>query len=701
MSHLAPVVFVDEEKCVNCHACITACPVKFCIDGSGDTVTINHDLCIGCGSCIDACTHDARSIVDDIDAFERDLASGVPMVAVVAPAVAAHVPGNYLRLNAYLESRGISACFDVSFGAELTVKSYLEHIKSDRPPMVIAQPCPAIVSYIEIYRPELLPYLAPADSPMMHTIKMIAEYFPEFAGHSVVVISPCIAKRREFDDTGARVYNVTFATLIARMKQSGIDLARFPESEFRNPCPERAVLFSSPGGLRETVVRERPEYADGIRKIEGPHTIYRYLDQLPSMVSKKMQPLLVDCLNCELGCNGGTGTLQRGKSPDEIEYHVRKRRDEMQKRLRPKKADAATYSRQVNRSLDRYWKPGLYGRTYHDRSSHDTVEQPTGSELKEIYQRMHKYGDDDLYNCSACGYGSCEMMATAIHNGLNKPENCHYFKQETIEREQEQSANIAEVMHRHIANATELIAEIDAAVASLEQRSHDQQASLEESSAAIEEMVASITSAAKITSERKSSVDALISAATKGQDDLGSTIGRIETITGSVKGVGKLIDVIDDVAANTNLLAINAAIEAAHAGETCRGFSVVADEIRRLAEETAKNASDISASLATMIRDMADVGQRSKLTGKTVDSIIADVRNLAESLSLLTNTMAELSVGSNEITDALAQLNSLSSELRDSYRSIGESVRSMHDVMRSIGEVSKNGDATAKAAKSR
>ena len=54
--------------------------------------------------------------------------------------------------------------FDVSFGAELTVKSYLEYIRARHPEMVISQPCPAIVTFVEIYMPELLPYLAPADS---------------------------------------------------------------------------------------------------------------------------------------------------------------------------------------------------------------------------------------------------------------------------------------------------------------------------------------------------------------------------------------------------------------------------------------------------------------------------------------------------------------------------------------------------------
>ena len=309
MTHtLSPVIHVDEEKCVNCHKCISVCPVKICIDGSGEKVTINHNLCIGCGQCIPACTHKARAGLDDSEAFWKALKHKEKLVVIVAPALAAHYPQTLLRLNGYLEHLGVSACFDVSFGAELTVKSYLEHIKENNPPTVISQPCPAVVTYIQIYQPELLPYLAPADSPMVHTIKMIKEFFPEFRSHKVAVLSPCIAKRREFDETGLGDFNVTIENLNLKLKKEGVLLENFPEVDFRNPPAERAVLFSTPGGLKATVEREIKEGSVSIKKIEGHTSVYPYLKDLPSMLLQKANPLLVDCLNCEKGCNGGTGT---------------------------------------------------------------------------------------------------------------------------------------------------------------------------------------------------------------------------------------------------------------------------------------------------------------------------------------------------------------------------------------------------------
>ncbi len=274
------VIQVDEQKCVNCHKCITACPVKFCNDGSGDHVNINADLCIACGSCITACTHEARTIIDDFQEAIAFLADGGPAVAIVAPSAASCFGNQFLRVNGFLQSLGVKAFFDVSFGAELTVKSYIDHIESNHPACVIAQPCPAIVTYIETYRPELLEYLAPTDSPMLHTIKMIRTFYPEYHDHAIVVVSPCLAKAREFQETGVDAFNLTVTSIQRHLSAIDRPIESFPEVEFTGYSAERAAGFSSPGGLLNTVKREYPDADTFTRKIEGPHHVYRYLDGL-------------------------------------------------------------------------------------------------------------------------------------------------------------------------------------------------------------------------------------------------------------------------------------------------------------------------------------------------------------------------------------------------------------------------------------
>ncbi|HPS02215.1 MAG TPA: [Fe-Fe] hydrogenase large subunit C-terminal domain-containing protein, partial [Candidatus Sumerlaeota bacterium] len=426
---LPQVVSVDAQKCVNCHACIAKCPVKHCNDASGDYVSVNHDMCIGCGACIRACRHEARQIVDDLDAFLKDLERGTPIVAFAAPAVAAAFPGQYLQLNSFLKQAGVSAVFDVSFGAELTVITYLEYLKKAKPACVIAQPCPALVSYMEIYQPELLRYLAPANSPMVHAMKMVQAFYPQYRNHRFMVLSPCIAKKREFVAVGIGDYNVTFTSLQKYLESRHISLSAYEAEDYDNPPAERAVLFSTPGGLLRTAERWSPEVRSVTRKIEGPGTIYEYLKGLPQQIERGNAPLVVDCLNCEAGCNGGSGTRNIHKSLDEIETLVEQRKEEMLRRHHRSGPLGQKRSKQViERTLRRYWREGLYGRSYRNLSDNNPVHPISQTQLEAAYVRLGKRSERDVLNCCACGYGSCEEMARALTYGLNRPENCHHYQ---------------------------------------------------------------------------------------------------------------------------------------------------------------------------------------------------------------------------------------------------------------------------------
>ena len=532
---LPEVIRVLEDKCVNCHRCIKACPVKFCNDGSGDHVAINHDTCIGCGSCVEACPHEARVPVDDFTAFMADLRRKVPMVAIVAPAVAATFGDNHLRLNGWLKSIGVAAFFDVSFGAELTVKSYLDHVSKNHPKTVIAQPCPAIVDYIQIYKPELLPHLAPADSPMLHTIKMIRKSYPAWSSHKIVVISPCVAKKREFTQTGLGDYNVTLKSLANHLSESHISLASFPEVDFDNPSAERAALFSTPGGLMRTAEREVPGISESTRKVEGQHSVYDYLDGLSESIARGAQPLLVDCLNCEKGCNGGPGTNNQHMHPDIIEKLVQKRADTLT--AKHKTLIPALGRRSLEKSIDQHCKNTDFSRKYMNLSANMKIIRPNPSQLNRIFDDMGKSDQKSILDCGACGYESCEDMATAVHNGLNRIDNCHLYRQTMVEKEKITARNEAE-------------------------SARNAYGSLDETRA----MVSS---------------------------ELEVILREIDSSANELKQLTDIVNSITKISNQTNLLALNATIEAARAGEAGKGFAVVALEVQQLAKNSRQEAEKI------------------------------------------------------------------------------------------------------------
>ncbi len=419
---------IDESKCVNCHACISICPVKYCNDGSKEVVALNNDMCISCGKCVSICTHNARELIDDFDDFINALISGEKLIAVSTPSVAASFPGLHFNVNGLLKNLGVEAIFDVSFGAELTTQSYIEYIKKHEPKTVIAQPCAAIVTYIELYLPELLKYLIPVDSPIIHTIKFIKKHYPKYKDHKIAVISPCAAKKREFEETGFGDYNVTHKSIDEFIKRENLVLNEITPIGFSNPSPGRAVLFSSPGGLVYTAKRWIPDIDEKTRKIEGVPLIYEYLQSLPKMIKKGYSPLLIDCLSCELGCNGGPLANVQEKAHDEIDYWVKNRRKEEKKRfLKESKLKEKKRSKKIINFLKEYNDLDYYTRSYVNRWGNIDLKYPNKEQISEIFLKMHKYREEDIKNCSSCGYNSCEGMATAIHNKLNKSENCHFY----------------------------------------------------------------------------------------------------------------------------------------------------------------------------------------------------------------------------------------------------------------------------------
>lgn len=577
MKHLPPVVRVNKDKCVNCNCCIRVCPAKYCNDGSsGDCIALNPDLCIGCGACVRACTHDARETIDDFDRFLQDVKRHVPMVAIVAPAAAANFPDQYLHLNSWLKSLGVEAVFDVSFGAELTVKSYLEHIKTNNPELVIAQPCPAIVTYIEIYRPELLPYLAPAHSPMLHTIQMIREFYPQYANHKIAVISPCLAKKREFTETGLGDYNVTMLNITRYLEANRIDLHRFEPVNYDNPPAERAVLFSTPGGLMRTAMREAVGIEENIRKIEGPG-VYHYLDHLDDARKKGINPLLIDCLNCELGCNGGPGTCNQDESQDELESRVERRSRQLremyhhEQEIRPQFAASEDHNALLHNQIDRFWKPGLYERKYRNLAENNVIRKPTDNDVQRIYtDELAKRCQRDVLNCSACGYHSCKEMATALHNKLSSPELC-FVKQHQELIESEEHMKEQSVQQREF--ASELFESVNT-------------------------MVAQVNESSEV----------------------------MESINSGTTEITAMIATIANIARQTNLLALNASIEAARAGTHGSGFAVVAQEVRELAKTSNESADRIG----ELIHDsVAKIAHGTELT-KTVEAKLGHVLENAQ-----------------------------------------------------------------------
>jgi methyl-accepting chemotaxis protein len=302
---------------------------------------------------------------------------------------------------------------------------------------------------------------------------------------------------------------------------------------------------------------------------------------------------------------------------------------------------------------------------------------------------MLKFVKEDHLNCSSCGYGSCDTMVVAIFNGLNKPENCHLYRQKQMEKEHAQIAELGLSLDTEIQKALAELAGAQKMIRAVSERSQEQSANLEESSAAIEQMIASIANSSRVSEEKQKAVEKLVGDARGGEEDMQKTVEGIAEITHSVEGIWEAMEVINGVASKTDLLSMNAAIEAAHAGEAGRGFSVVAAEIRKLAETTAENAKRISATLKTVAGGINSTAAISRGTGQVIHGMIQGIGGVAASITELINSLHEMSVGSSQITAALSSLRGVSEEVREAYSKMAEAAKAVESTMARIGSLSR------------
>lgn len=206
-----------EDKCTGCNKCIFFCPVSdanvsYVKDGTSKT-KVDPEKCIMCGKCVEVCDHNAREYEDDTLEFINGLRNGVNISIIAAPAFKTNFP-EYKKILGYLKALGMKEAYDVSLGADITTWAYLKAIKEKHLNSVIAQPCPAIVSYVQKYDHTLLEKLAPVHSPMMCTAIYLKKYLNN--NDKLCFLSPCIAKLAEINDpntNGVISYNVTFKKL--------------------------------------------------------------------------------------------------------------------------------------------------------------------------------------------------------------------------------------------------------------------------------------------------------------------------------------------------------------------------------------------------------------------------------------------------------------------------------------------------------
>ncbi|MDR3145821.1 MAG: methyl-accepting chemotaxis protein, partial [Treponema sp.] len=237
---------------------------------------------------------------------------------------------------------------------------------------------------------------------------------------------------------------------------------------------------------------------------------------------------------------------------------------------------------------------------------------------------------------------------------------------ETAAAINEITANIQSVKGRVInqsASVTETNAtmeQITVNIDKLNEHIERQTVSVSQSSSAIEEMLANIQSVTQTLVKNTDNVRNLAAASEVGRTGLQEVATDIQEIARESEGLLEINSVMENIASQTNLLSMNAAIEAAHAGEAGKGFAVVADEIRKLAESSGEQSKTISTVLKKIKTSIDKITKSTDEVLNKFEAIDSGVRTVSDQEENIRNAMEEQGTGSQQILEAIGRLNDIS-----------------------------------------
>ena len=192
----------------------------------------------------------------------------------------------------------------------------------------------------------------------------------------------------------------------------------------------------------------------------------------------------------------------------------------------------------------------------------------------------------------------------------------------------------------------------------LSQRTEEQAASLEETSAAMDQMLKTIQATASNATQADTLAQGARTSAATGGNVARDAVEAMTAISESSRTVADIVGVIDEIAFQTNLLALNAAVEAARAGDQGRGFAVVAQEVRNLAGRSAVAAKEIKELIADSVEKVKDGSLLANKSAESLDQIVTEIQKV-------TNIVAEISTASDDQAASLGEVNNAIKQIEE------------------------------------
>lgn len=402
------IIQLHETNCKNCHKCIRNCMVKS-IRFLDEQARIIDDDCVLCGHCLTVCPQNAKFIKSDLDEVKNYIRGGNKVFVSLAPSYAAAFRGsNFAKLSAALKKLGFSRVEETAIGAAQVSAQYARLMQEGRMKNILSTCCPTVVLLVEKYYPELIDYLAPVLSPAVTHAKMMRNmYGPKI---KVVFIGPCISKKFEAENSGQINAVLMFEELRQWMQEEGIELGE----EDQEPAEMHGTinrLYPVPGGVLRTIPGSGPKNYKRMT-VDGLDRVISILD---SLKSEDTGGYFIEMNACAGSCVEGPG--MKAFSPSFLTS-----KDLITAQARRRTVTPAPVSENT---------PGDFSAIFQNRSR--KKKMPTEKEISAILAEIGKTREEDMLNCSACGYASCRDKAIAVYQGKAELHMCIPYMREKAE----------------------------------------------------------------------------------------------------------------------------------------------------------------------------------------------------------------------------------------------------------------------------
>lgn len=245
-------------------------------------------------------------------------------------------------------------------------------------------------------------------------------------------------------------------------------------------------------------------------------------------------------------------------------------------------------------------------------------------------------------------------------------------------------------LNSNIASADELSNSISIDAITLSSQIEIQVTMVQNSIQALEDITKNIEILYSSAEKTTDNVTHLVSLSTNGKNTMDISNEKISEIETQAFKINEVVDLIEQIADQTNILAMNAAIEAAHAGDAGKGFSVVAEEVRKLAEASAEGSKDISTFVSGIIGQIKNTKEASLATGEAFNDIDRTIHQVNKEVSIISESLNDIAQKSSGVMNNILMLKDISEMIDLSSKEVATRSERISEDMKVVEGISSN-----------